>query len=41
MVDTPFSARLSMDYLVERTGGEIVRDSLRVYRDHFGPLLLI
>ncbi len=30
-----------MDYLVERTGGEIVRDSLRIYRDYFGPIVLI
>ena len=24
-----------------RAGGEIVRDSLRIYREAFGPLLLI
>ena len=41
MTDAFIAERPSMDYLVERTGGEIVRDSLRIYRDYFGPLLLI
>jgi hypothetical protein len=41
MTDAFVAERPGMDYLVERTGGEIVRDSLRIYRDYFGPLLLI
>jgi len=35
------AARPGMDYIAERTGGEIVRDSLRIYREYFGPLLVI
>jgi hypothetical protein len=41
MTEAFAAERPGMDYLVERTGGEIVRDSLRIYRDYFGPLLLI
>jgi hypothetical protein len=41
MTETAFAYRPAVDYIVERTGGEIVRDSLRVYRDHFGPLVMI
>jgi hypothetical protein len=41
MTDAFIAERPGMDYLVERNGGEIVRDSLRIYRDYFGPLLAI
>jgi hypothetical protein len=41
MKDTVFAHRPAVDYIVERTGGEIVRDSLRIYREHFGVLVAI
>ena len=41
MTDTVLPHRPVVDYIVERTGGEIVRDSLRIYREHFGVLIAI
>jgi hypothetical protein len=41
MTDTVLAHRPAVDYIVERTGGEIVRDSLRIYREHFGVLVAI